>query len=68
MTCAFTLLTGFAFTAASADVDIDEELGIGSFCVVIVDDGNSGMGLAADMTVDLMTQAVGGTNEASEYL
>ena len=58
----------FAFTTASVDVEIDEEGEMGHFCVVIVDDNNSGSGLAANMTVDLMTQAVGGTNEACECL
>ena len=47
---------------ASEDVDINEDGGTGMVCVAIVDDGNSGGGTTAAITVNLEEQAVGGTN------
>ena len=51
-----------AFTAASEDIDINEDGGTGMVCVALVDDDNGGGGITAAITVDLMQQTVGGTN------
>ena len=54
--------TAVAFTEVSESIDIDEDGGMGMFCVAIVDDGNGGGGTTTAITVSLSTPITAGTN------
>ena len=54
--------TAVAFTEVSENIDIDEDGGMGMFCVAIVDDGNDGGGTTTAITVSLSTPIIAGTN------
>ena len=54
--------TAVAFTEVSESIDIDEDGGMGMFCVAIVDDDNGGVGTTTAITVSLSTPIIGGTN------